>query len=448
MTSLRSQLTAALLATSLLAIAVVGGTARWLMLDRFDDLVEDRAVEVFSAEIIDYYQAHGSWDAARAAETLFEFRARTGARFPGPHPPSDGEGFRPPPPPRPGGAPGPPPRPAGAPAPSRGRFAYGGAPPPFVVVDQGGVMLLDLARRRVGDVIAPERLAHARPILVDGSEIGRAVSLERPVLTALEERYLSAIEDSWLYSLIVAVALSIPVGIVFGTRFTAPIRELTLALKSMRGTDLRQSVRVRSGDEIGDLSVAFNQMSADLSDAHHELEASGARLAEQAALLEEQSRRDELTQLPNRRAFNEQTRLLVVQAQRYGRSLTLGMADIDQFKQVNDNFSHATGDAVLRQVSCLISEHIREIDLVGRYGGEEFALAFPETDVAAAAEIADRVRELVARHDWTLVAPGLSVTLSIGLAGAVAPASLEQQLSLADAKLYEAKTRGRNHVSF
>lgn len=77
------------------------------------------------------------------------------------------------------------------------------------------------------------------------------MSLERPVLTDLEERCLSAVEDSWLYSLLMATLLSIPVGFVCGNRFTAPIRELTLATKAMRVTNLRQSVPVRSDDEIG-----------------------------------------------------------------------------------------------------------------------------------------------------------------------------------------------------
>ena len=128
--------------------------------------------------------------------------------------------------------------------------------------------------------------------------------------------------------------------------------------------------------------------------------------------------------------------------------MTLGMAEIDHFKRVNDEFLHATGCAVLRELACLVTGHLREIDLVGRYGGEEFALAFPETDVANVARLADRLRELVARHDWTRVALGLSVTLSIGLAEHAGTASLEEQFGVADAKLYEAKTNGRNRVSF
>ena len=215
----------------------------------------------------------------------------------------------------------------------------------------------------------------------------------------------------------------------------------------MRVTNLRQSVPVRSDDEIGHLSAAFNQMSADLSTAYQELEESRARLGEQAAMLEELSHRDGLTQLLNRRAFDEQARLLFARTRRYGRRLTLGMADIDEFKKVNDDFSHATGDAVLREIACLIQGHIREIDLVGRYGGEEFALTFPETDPANGARLADRLRELVARHDWTRVAPGLAVTLSIGLTGNVGMASIEEQFGLAAAKLYEAKTNGRDRVA-
>jgi len=108
-------------------------------------------------------------------------------------------------------------------------------------------------------------------------------------LPDLEERYLSAAEDAWLYSLLMATLLSLPVGSVYGNRFTAPIRELALATEAMRAANLRQSVPVRSNDEIGHLSAVFNHMSTDLPTAYQELEESRARLCKQATMLEELS---------------------------------------------------------------------------------------------------------------------------------------------------------------
>lgn len=132
-----------------------------MMLGRFDDLVVERAVEAFSSEVSNYYKAHGSWTAVREAKTFFEFDTRPRASFPGLPSRLESEGY--------------PPRSPSAPAgeragPLRGRFAFGGAPPPFVVVEQAGVVLLNLRRQRVGVVSASDRLAHAQPIVVDGAK--------------------------------------------------------------------------------------------------------------------------------------------------------------------------------------------------------------------------------------------------------------------------------------
>jgi diguanylate cyclase (GGDEF)-like protein len=316
--------------------------------------------------------------------------------------------------------------------PLRRDFPLGGAPPAFFVVDEDGVVLLDLAGRSVGDTIPAAELASSRPIRVDGVEVGRAVATERPMLTDVEQEYLAAIEDAWVYAVLLAAALAVPVGLFLGTRFTGPIEDLTGAIRSMRAGALRQSVPVRSHDEVGQLSFA-----------------SRARLGEQAELLKELSRRDDLTTLFNRRAFDEQVSILMAQAHRYGRPLTLALADIDHFKQVNDRYSHATGDAVLREVAGLIEEHVREADLVARYGGEEFVIAFPETDLDAAVMLTERLRELVAVHDWERIAPELAVTISVGLSTENGKQrSFREVLAVADARLYDAKAAGRNKVGF
>lgn len=322
----------------------------------------------------------------------------------------------------------------------------GGTAPPFVVTDRDGEVLLPLGGRAVGEVLDAGALSRARPIMASGTEIALAVAAERPVLTPLEERYLSAIEDAWVSSLLLAGALAVPLGLMLGSRISSPIKELTAAIARMRTGELRQSVRVRTHDELGQLSAAFNTMSEELATAYQELEESRARLGEQAEKMRDLSRRDELTGLRNRRAFDEQTSTLMAQAQRYGRPLTLALADVDHFKKVNDRFSHAVGDTVLREVGALLRSQVREADVVARYGGEEFAIAFPETEVDVASGLADRLRGFVADHTWGALAEGLSVTVSVGLAGVTPGESLGDTLARADAKLYQAKEEGRDRV--
>lgn len=419
---------------SFVVLAAVGIPARWMIVRRFDELVVDRAADGFIAEITDYYQRYGSWEAAREQESFFDFVGRT-RRGPG------GRGGRAGPPPRSG-----PLRPAGDSLGER-RF-LGASPPPFFIVDRAGVVQLDLAERKVGDVVEPSELDGARPLVVDGEEIGLVIAAQRPELTPFEEQYLSAIQSALLFSLLIAAALSVPLGMVLGNRLATPMRELTAAIGRMRMGELNQSVPVRSGDELGRLASSFNAMSADLAQTYTELEESKAQMAEQAELMRDLSRRDPLTDLPNRRAFDEHVSLLAAQAQRYDHTLAVALADVDRFKRVNDDFSHATGDEVLKHVARLLTSHLREVDVVARYGGEEFAVAFPETGLAAAAALAERVRRLVADHDWSSVAEGLSVTLSVGVAEVPVGTTPSQALAKADERLYEAKGAGRNQVRF
>jgi len=108
-----------------------------------------------------------------------------------------------------------------------------------------------------------------------------------------------------------------------------------------------------------------------------ELAASHDRIRSQALLLKELSIRDELTGLLNRRHFDEQAATLFAQAVRYKQPLTVVMCDLDRFKQINDRFSHAAGDVVLRHVAEILHSDTRASDVVARYGGEEFVILFP-----------------------------------------------------------------------
>jgi len=169
-----------------------------------------------------------------------------------------------------------------------------------------------------------------------------------------------------------------------------------------------------------------------------------ARLFQQA---HHQSVTDGLTGLNNRRHFFDLAKVEYERIQRYGRSLSVVMIDIDQFKKLNDSYGHLVGDAVLREVARRLQETVRTIDTLARYGGEEFVVLMPETDLAEALLVAERVRQSVAEPPVVDNGVTVSTTISVGVAEINEQcASLEDALKCADQALYAAKTAGRNRV--
>lgn len=180
------------------------------------------------------------------------------------------------------------------------------------------------------------------------------------------------------------------------------------------------------------------------------LQADRARLEAQrertrAAEFEAHALLDQLTGLANRRHLDRQLPLLLAAAEQRGHPLTLALVDVDLFKSINDRFGHTVGDRVLTTLAQMLRENTRGSDLVARIGGEEFLLVLPDAPPADALEVCERLRARVAAHDWSVLAPGLTVTLSLGLAHAptYAPQPLFER---ADAAMYRAKHRGRNRV--
>lgn len=154
--------------------------------------------------------------------------------------------------------------------------------------------------------------------------------------------------------------------------------------------------------------------------------------------------RDDLTGLANRRYFFERLESALAHASRHGRPLSLLMADLDHFKQVNDRFGHAGGDTVLRAFGRLLSEDGRAGDLPARIGGEEFALMLPDTDAKQARHVAERIRQRLA--ELRPLGPEHQFTVSIGLALSQGDQQPDALLRRADRALYAAKDGGRNRV--
>jgi diguanylate cyclase (GGDEF)-like protein len=170
------------------------------------------------------------------------------------------------------------------------------------------------------------------------------------------------------------------------------------------------------------------------------------------ARLFESATRDSLTGLLRREAILERLEGELQRAQRYGRPLAIGLADLDHFKSVNDRFGHLTGDSMLKWVSHVLQGGLRGTDHVGRYGGEEFLLVLPETDLTGAVRVAEKVRAVVESERFvTEEGHEVGVTISIGLAtladlGPDGVGGVKDLIGLADRSLYRAKDEGRNQV--
>jgi len=173
-----------------------------------------------------------------------------------------------------------------------------------------------------------------------------------------------------------------------------------------------------------------------------------AELEKQKQAFEQQSREDGLTKLYNRRHIDTLLAQEFERSKRFNHPFSIAIIDIDHFKKINDTFSHQVGDEVIRTVAQIFKNNLRSMDLVGRYGGEEFVIGLLETSLMRAIPIAEKLRRAVEEFNWSVVQPNLQVTISIGLAENAKMPSHEKVIAEADRKLYEAKRAGRNLVRY
>lgn len=200
--------------------------------------------------------------------------------------------------------------------------------------------------------------------------------------------------------------------------------------------------------EVAVLVSNFNQMAVELNSRSQQLiEANLARkiIEEKARLYQVMANTDQLTGLHNRKYIDMTLRQEGIRSNRYNCDLTVLMLDVDHFKAVNDNFGHQVGDLVLSRVARTLKSHIREADILGRWGGEEFLLVCPNTRLDDARVLAEKLREAVENIQFE---QDLSITASIGLAQLVRHERTEKTVARADAMLYKAKRNGRNRVEY
>lgn len=237
--------------------------------------------------------------------------------------------------------------------------------------------------------------------------------------------------------LVLVLCLLADIAMAFGWLPTVPSLPLfgfaALFLASARSLSNRFD---RDYRELGELRRELEQRIAERT---RELEAANAQLAEV-------SRTDSLTGVLNRRGFLERAEVEFERSRRGRRPIAVLLADVDHFKQLNDRLGHGAGDAALERLAGLLRASLRSQDLVARWGGEEFILLLPETDLHGAEKVAESVRERVASDRFPFEGEEIAITLSLGVAEHRLERTLDATVARADGALYSAKAAGRNRV--
>ncbi|MDY0341057.1 MAG: sensor domain-containing diguanylate cyclase [Coriobacteriia bacterium] len=231
-----------------------------------------------------------------------------------------------------------------------------------------------------------------------------------------------------------------------------------LAEWTVRPEEVRSqaAMPLRSGDSVIGVLLIASATYRELTQAEHDrlqVIANQSSLALQNALLHEELERlsvtDRLTELYNHGYLHSRLDEEIERAMRFGHRLSVIMLDIDDFKQFNDQYGHPKGDTVLRAVSSIVRQNLREIDVAARYGGEEFVVVLPETDVAGALAVAERIRVSAEAFPHITGDHGERTTQTISLGVATYPVHASDGASLieaADQAMYWAKRSGKNRV--
>jgi diguanylate cyclase (GGDEF)-like protein len=207
----------------------------------------------------------------------------------------------------------------------------------------------------------------------------------------------------------------------------------------LQAGDLNFGSLILFGDDFSD----EDRMTAVSLASHAVVALDNARLHR---IVERQALMDGLTGLANRRQCEESLADELARVERFGGSLAIVVADLDWFKDVNDRYGHPAGDSLLREFAALMQESLRDVDIAGRWGGEEFLLVLPGTDLAGGAQVAERIRAALAGRMVLVDGTPIPVTASFGVAAVPPEKTASELFAAADTALYEAKRAGKNRV--
>lgn len=234
-----------------------------------------------------------------------------------------------------------------------------------------------------------------------------------------------------------------------------PLTQLSIGAKRINQGLVGVKIPVARNDEIGEMTSAFNEMAerialneAKLKKNYAELQRTNAELQTVNDKLGQLSITDGLTGLFNHRHF---WKLLNGESRRthtYPGELGLVLVDIDNFKQVNDQFGHATGDRLIQRISAVLKNSVRSQDIVARYGGEEFAILLPDTDRGGALKVSEKVRAAVEQEVFKVPATDIMISITVSIGVSIFLRNRNEFFNAADRALYKSKSDGKNQVSF
>jgi diguanylate cyclase (GGDEF)-like protein len=282
----------------------------------------------------------------------------------------------------------------------------------------------------------------------EGKLLGYAVvelSLDR---LGLQQQDLLA----WaLVTTCIGMLIAVLLSTLIASSVTGPIERISAVVAHIGQGDLEARVPSAESGALAPLANGINAMAARVAvtqeELRHQVNLATEELRQQKEAAELAARIDPLTGVASRRAFTETAEGEILRATRYGTPLSLIMVDLDHFKSINDTFGHLAGDAVLAHFARTITQAVREVDLVGRLGGEEFAVLLPGTSAAEAVQAAERMRAAVAESRLHARGQQLTYSASFGVAAFdQLELSFSEFLARADAALYRAKAQGRNRV--
>jgi diguanylate cyclase len=227
------------------------------------------------------------------------------------------------------------------------------------------------------------------------------------------------------------------------------IKELSKELAQIKTNDEFEVVKMKLTTMINGLDNEIKKFSNELEKENNEV----AMLREKVKLLEteleeakKEAKTDDLTNMLNKKTLNEelqkQENIYKIEQKNY----SVIFFDIDHFKNVNDTYGHDAGDVILKSVGMVLNRYARDVDIVGRFGGEEFIIIMPETSKDKAYKFADKIRQIVEKTKFIYKTTRIKVTISGGVSERDETNSMDEVIKLADERLYKAKNNGRNRI--